>query len=257
MVHSIEALGVGAQVGAYLDDTYLEQVDTRVIAVGERDGTPWAAVEHCLFHPQGGGQPADRGWLEDTEIIPVRDRESGLVVATAPEGGSLPALAEGQKVRARIDLRTRTAHAALHTAGHLVEAVGRMQGWEMVGSIHRPGQARIEFQAPRTETDTRLTDPEGREEVTAALRAAVAVAVADDLPVFARCLADGRRVVHLDTLHAAPCGGTHVRSLGDLAEVVLPTLKVKKGRIRVSYTATHVSYAAPHMSGTATHRSHG
>jgi Ser-tRNA(Ala) deacylase AlaX len=47
--------------------------------------------------------------------------------------------------------------------------------------------------------------------------------------------------VHLDALHSAPCGGTHVRSLGDLADVVLPTLKVKKGRIRVSYTATHRS----------------
>ncbi|MEV6130581.1 metal-dependent hydrolase [Streptomyces violaceusniger] len=239
MVHRVGALRVGAQAGTYLDDTYLKQVDTRVIAVGERDGTPWAAVEHCLFHPQGGGQPADRGWLEDTEIIPARARESGVVVAMEPEGGSLLPLAEGQKVRARIDLRTRTAHAALHTAGHLVEAVGRMQGWEMAASNHFPGQARIEFQAPQP--DARLADPEGREEVTAVLRAAAAAAVADDLPVFARCLADGRRVVHLGALHAAPCGGTHVRSLGDLAEVVLPTLKVRKGRIRVSCTATHRS----------------
>jgi Ser-tRNA(Ala) deacylase AlaX len=238
MVHSIETFQRVEQVGAYLADTYLEQVDTRVIAVGETEGAPWVAVEQCLFHPQGGGQPADRGWLADTEIVPVRDRESGLVVAVAPEG-SLPPLAEGQKVRARIDLQTRTAHAALHTAGHLVEAVGRMRGWEMVASNHFPGQARIEFQAPQS--DAQLADPDGREDVTAALRAAVAAAVADDLPVYARSLADGRRVVHLDALHAAPCGGTHVRSLGDLTEVVLPTLKVKKGRIRVSYTATHRS----------------
>jgi len=69
----------------------------------------------------------------------------------------------------------------------------------------------------------------------------VAAAIAEDLPVLTGRLADGRRVVHLDALHAAPCGGTHVRSLGDLADVVLPTLKVKKGRIRVSYTATHRS----------------
>ncbi|WP_051740455.1 alanyl-tRNA editing protein [Streptomyces xylophagus] len=239
MVHSIAAAREGAQNSAYLDDTYLEQVDTRVIALGETDGTPWAAVEHCLFHPQGGGQPADRGWLEDAEIVPVRDRESGLVVATAAEDGSLPSLAVGERVRARIDLPTRMRHAALHTAGHLVEAVGRAQGWEMVGSIHFPGQARIEFQAPPA--GARLADPDGREEVTVALRAAVAAAVADDLPVSARYLPDGRRVVRLDALHSAPCGGTHVRSLGDLADVVLPTLKVKKGRIRVSYTATHRS----------------
>ncbi|MFK0283901.1 metal-dependent hydrolase [Streptomyces sp. NPDC090499] len=239
MVHSAEIVQVAAQVGTYLDDTYLEQVDTRVIAVGEQNGTPWAAVEHCLFHPQGGGQPADRGLLDDTEIVPVRDRESGLVVAVAPEGGTLPSLAVGRRVRARIDMDARTAHAALHTAGHLVEAAGRTQGWEMVASNHFPGQARIEFRTPQP--DTRLADPEGREEATAALRAAVATAIADDLPVLARHEGEGRRVVHLGTLHHAPCGGTHVRSLGDLAEVVLPTLKVKKGRVRVSYTATHRS----------------
>lgn len=32
-----------------------------------------------------------------------------------------------------------------------------------------------------------------------------------------------------------------VRSLGDLAELVLPTVRVRKGRVRVSYTATHGS----------------
>ena len=239
MVHLIAASRVGGQISAYLDDTYLEQVDTRVIAVSETDGAPWAAVEHCLFHPQGGGQPADRGWLGDVEVVPVRERGSGLVVATATEGGDLSDLAVGESVRARIDLPARMLHAALHTAGHLVEAVGRTQGWEMVGSIHFPGQARIEFQAP--DADARLADPEGREEATAVLRAAVAAAVADELPVTARYFADGRRVVHLGALHSAPCGGTHVRSLGDLADVVLPTLKVKKGRIRVSYTATHRS----------------
>ncbi|WP_329312140.1 metal-dependent hydrolase [Streptomyces sp. NBC_01278] len=240
MVHSSETLQGTVQIATYLDDTYLDQADTRVIAVGERDGAPWAAVKHCLFHPQGGGQPADRGWLEDVEVVPVRDRESGLVVAVAPEGGQLPYLAVGQEVRARIDVQVRMTHAALHTAGHLVEAVGRIQGWEMLSNNHFPGQARIEFQAPQP--DVRLASPEGREETTAALRGAVAAAIADDLPVLARYEGEGRRVVHLDALHSAPCGGTHVRSLGDLAEVVLPTLKVKKGRIRVSYSATHRSH---------------
>ncbi|UXX91750.1 hypothetical protein N7U49_04105 [Streptomyces sp. AD2-2] len=142
-------------------------------------------------------------------------------------------------MRARIDLEVRTAHAALHTAGHLIEAVGRAKGWEMVANNHFPGQARIEFQVP--EADARLADPEGREAVTAELRAAVATTVADDLPVTARYLPDGRRVVSLGALHSAHCGGTHVRRLGDLAEVALPTLKVRKGRIRVSYSATHRS----------------
>ncbi|MET3937105.1 hypothetical protein [Arthrobacter sp. OAP107] len=239
MIHQSEAPVVEAQVSAYLEDTYLEQTQTRVLAVGQQDGVAWAAVEQCLFHPQGGGQPADRGWLEDMEIVPVRDRESGLIVAMGAGGTSVSGFAAGQPVQARIDLQARLAHAALHTAGHLVEAVGRMQGWEMVSNNHFPGQARIEFQLP--ETEARLADPQGREEVTAALQASVDRAIAEDLPVSTRYEGEGLRIVHLHELHAAPCGGTHVRSLGDLTNVILPALKVKKGRIRVSYIAAHRS----------------
>ncbi|MET8446837.1 metal-dependent hydrolase [Streptomyces sp. NPDC005209] len=225
------------QVNAYYEDTYEEQADTQVIAVGERDGAPWVALEHCLFHPQGGGQPADRGWVDDHEIVPVRDQETGLIVARAAGDDPLPAFAQGQQVKARIDLTTRAAHAALHTAGHLVEAAGRAQGWVLAANNHFPGQARIEFTAPTP--DARLDTPEGREAATEALRGAIAEAIERDLPVIAEYDAEGLRIIRLGDLHAAPCGGTHVRGLGDLSEVVLPTLKVKRGRIRVSYSAAH------------------
>ncbi|MGP4089576.1 metal-dependent hydrolase [Streptomyces sp. KR55] len=231
-------MGSVMQVRTYLDDTYAEQADTRVIAVGHQEGLSWAAVEHCLFHPQGGGQPADRGWLEEIEVVPVRDEQSGLIVVVpASEEGGWPEFTDGQPVRARIDLETRMTHAALHTAGHLVEAAGRAQGWELAGNNHFPGQARIEFTAPQP--DPRLAEPEGREEVLAELRKTVSAAIAEDLPVTAEVDEQGMRVVSLGALHSAPCGGTHVRRLGDLHHLVLPALKVKRGRIRVSYSATH------------------
>ncbi|MEU7832431.1 hypothetical protein [Nonomuraea sp. NPDC049129] len=225
------------QVPAYYADTYEEQARTQVTAIGERDGAPWVAVEHCLFHPQGGGQPADRGWIDGHEIAPFRDHDSGLVVAMASGEATLPLFSLGQSVEVRIDLPSRIAHAALHTAGHLIEAAGRAQGWVLAANNHFPGQARIEFTAPRP--DARLEAPEGREDATEALRTEVAKAIAQDLPVTWENDAEGRRIVHLAELHSAPCGGTHVHSLGDLADVVLPTLKVKKGRIRVSYSAAH------------------
>ncbi|MEU7749232.1 hypothetical protein [Nonomuraea sp. NPDC049158] len=225
------------QVPAYYADTYEEQAHTQVTAMGERDGAPWVAVEHCLFHPQGGGQPADRGWIDGHEIAPFRDHDSGLVVAVVSGGAARPVFSVGQPVEVRIDLPTRIAHAALHTAGHLIEAAGRAQGWVLAANNHFPGQARIEFTAPQP--DARLETPEGREDATETLRTEVARAIAQDLPVTWENDAEGHRVVHLAQLHSAPCGGTHVRSLGDLADVVLPTLKVKKGRIRVSYSAAH------------------
>lgn len=154
-----------------------------------------------------------------------------------PATSRCPDFTVGQSVEVRIDLAARRTYAALRTAGHLIEAAGRAQGWTHAANTHFPGQARIEFTAARP--DPRLDTPEGREETTEALRTHVAKAIAEDAPVTWEYDAEGRRIVHLAGLHSAPCGGTHVRSLGDLADIVLPTLKVKKGRIRVSCSAVH------------------
>ncbi|MEV4066727.1 hypothetical protein [Nonomuraea dietziae] len=235
MVHLTEC-----QSAAYLDDTYLTAVTTTVAATGRQDdGAAWVAVRRNIFHPQGGGQPADRGWLDTCEVTPLRDAATGLVVVRArdEQGAGLEGLTEGDEVQARVDTELRLSHAALHTAGHLIEAAGRSRGWVLAGNTHFPGQARIEFTAQ--ETDTGLADPQGRQEAAAHLLRWVTAKVADDLPVTVDHDADGLRIVRLGDVHAAPCGGTHVRGLADLAEVTISAVKVKKGRVRVSYSAAH------------------
>ncbi|MFI7061092.1 hypothetical protein ACIBL3_08935 [Kribbella sp. NPDC050124] len=216
MVHQIAP---AVQHPIYLEDSYLTEVVTRVLSAGEAG----VAVRDNLFHPQGGGQPADRGWIGDVEGVPVRG-DAGLVYLAGPTG-----LAEGDVVRARVDAEARLLHAALHTAGHVVDGVARGLGWTWAGNNHFPGQARIEFTAPE---GFDLTDAASQ------IQAGVDAAVAADLTVTAT-ERDGLRVVRVGDLHEAPCGGTHVRSLADLASVTVSGVKVKKGRIRVSYTATH------------------
>lgn len=226
------------QEKTYQIDTYREQIETQVIAVGTADQAPWVAVAECLFHPQGGGQPADIGWIDGHEATAARDQETGLVVtrplATDP---AWPEFSVGQAVTTRIAMPTRMAHAALHTAGHLIEAVGRAHGWELSGNNHFPGQARIEFTTP--EPDPRLDDPDQRGALLTRLRVDVAGAIAEDLPVTWETNDVGQRVVRIGDLHSAPCGGTHVRRLSDLADVALSGLKVRRGRVRVSYSAQH------------------
>jgi Ser-tRNA(Ala) deacylase AlaX len=225
MVHLNERQKI-SQDALYLEDTYLGDVHTNVTATGHDEaGGRWLAVRHNIFHPQGGGQPADRGWLGECEVVPVRHTATGLVVlhATGSHSAGLDDLSEGDLVHTRIDAGLRLLHAALHTAGHLVEAACRVEGWTLAGSNHFPGQA----------------DAEEREKAADRLRAFIAAAIADDLPVTADHDDEGHRVVRLGDVHAAPCGGTHVRSLADLRQVTISAVKLKKGRLRVSYTADH------------------
>jgi Ser-tRNA(Ala) deacylase AlaX len=208
------------QESLYRADTYLTEVVTRVVVV---DGNR-IAVRENLFHPQGGGQPADRGWIGAGEVRPVRG-EDGLVYLD----GSVGELREGDIVRARVDAELRLLHAALHTAGHVVDGVARAEGWSWAGNNHFPGQARIEFTAP---------DPVQLTGAAERIQAGVDAAIAADLAVTA-VESDGHRVVRIGDLHEEPCGGTHVRSLADLADVTISGVKLKKGRVRVSYSATH------------------
>ena len=223
------------QVLSYQEDTYLTEDSSVVLGVDERGALTLAC---CLFHPQGGGQPADRGWVEDVAVNPIRDTATGRVVLVPDVDEALvPGWAVGATVTTRVDRVLRLRHAALHTAGHLIEAAGRSLGWELAGNNHFPGQARIEF----TPGEGTVPDsPDRRERASEALRRFVAEAVICDLAVVSDTGEDGRRVVSIGQVHAAPCGGTHVRSLAALAGVELE-VKVKKGRIRVSYTAEHVA----------------
>ncbi|MEV0287821.1 hypothetical protein AB0H36_27225 [Kribbella sp. NPDC050820] len=217
----VQQIAPGVQHPIYLEDSYLTEVVTRVLAAGDTG----VAVRENLFHPQGGGQPADRGWVGDFEGVPVRGADGLVYLATAAPTG----LGAGDVVRARVDAEARLLHAALHTAGHVVDGVARGLGWTWAGNNHFPGQARIEFTA---QDGVDLTDSAER------IQAGVDTAIAADLAVSAT-ERDGLRVVRIGELHEAPCGGTHVRSLADLAAVTVSGVKVKKGRIRVSYTATH------------------
>lgn len=217
----VQQIAPAVQHPIYLEDSYLTEVVTRVLVVGETG----VAVRENLFHPQGGGQPADRGWIGNLEGVPVRGEDGLVYLATAEPTG----LDAGDVLRARVDAETRLLHAALHTAGHVVDGVARGLGWTWAGNNHFPGQARIEFTAL---DGLDLTDAAER------IQTGVDAGIAADLAVSAS-KRDGLRVVRIGDLHEAPCGGTHVRSLADLATVSVSGVKVKKGRIRVSYTATH------------------
>ena len=67
-------------VPAYLQNTYLYQLQTHVSAISEGK----VLFADTVFHPQGGGQPNDKGWVEVAGVKRVitgatSNRETGEV----------------------------------------------------------------------------------------------------------------------------------------------------------------------------------
>ncbi|MCR1575119.1 MAG: alanyl-tRNA editing protein [Klebsiella aerogenes] len=183
----------------------------------EADGRYAIELDRTLFHPQGGGQPSDSGWIDEQVVMTVATRgDSVLHIVEQP----LP-LGE---VEMRIDASARQLHARLHSAGHLLGLAGEQLGWRPVKAHHWPGEGRITFAA-----GAGAVLPEA-----SALLTQVSAWQRQDLPRRIT-FANGLRTVGFGDLPAYPCGGTHVASLAALGNIVISQLKMKKGQMIVSY----------------------
>ena len=116
-----------ATVALYQTDTRLLTSNATVLAVEPLDGGQgWAVVlDQTIFHPQGGGQPADVGTLEGETGAPfaVSMVKKGPTGVVRHEGASAtaPAFAAGSWVRCAVSEPPRLLNARVHSAGHLID----------------------------------------------------------------------------------------------------------------------------------------
>lgn len=174
-------------------------------------------VQSTIFHPQGGGQPFDTGWLGDSQVLRVM-QEAEHVVHYVDQP-----LQPGP-VAARVDAQRRTLHTRLHSAGHLIGNAGERLGWMPIKAHHWPGEGKITFirgeAAQALDADT--------------IQQQVNQWVAADYSRHTR-LEDGTREVGFGELPPYACGGTHVQALSELGQVTILGLSEKKGTLSVRY----------------------
>lgn len=106
----------------YYADAYIKEFDAKVLKV---INSQYVVLDRTHFYPEGGGQPADRGFLSfdnaKNEVIDVR--KVGRVILHKIKG--LPAPTKGTVVKGMLDWNKRYALMKAHTATHLVNGAAR------------------------------------------------------------------------------------------------------------------------------------
>ena len=232
----------------FRDDPYLKSATATVIARTDEGGI---VLDRSIFYPKGGGQPGDSGRLTwaggACEIGGAVKAADGAGIALVPaEPRALPA--PGTAVEMRLDWERRHRFMRMHTALHLLSVVvplpvtGGQIGAEksrldflMPELVHEPG-----FVQARLNTLVAEDHPVGERWIDEA--------ELDANPALVKTLSvkpprgAGRiRLVRIGTEAAPvdlqPCGGTHVRSTGEIGEIRVGKIE-NKGRQnrRVSIT---------------------
>jgi misacylated tRNA(Ala) deacylase len=213
----------------YLDDSYVREFDTEVVAC--TDG--WCRLAATAFHPGGGGQPCDRGELvaggEALPIDAVREDDDGSVlwhrVARA-----LPA---GAPVRGRLDWPHRHAVMRHHALLHIVNTIAlRDFGALITGAQIGTDRSRIDLKLADFSRE-RLGDFEARvNDVITRDLALTASTIGEDeyrrrpelirtLNVRPPIVDGGVRIVEIAGFDAQACGGTHVHATGEIGRARL------------------------------------
>ncbi len=204
----------------YFNSNALE-LDTQVIScTPESDGRYCVILQSTLFHPQGGGQPSDRGTIGNANML--QSIQDGDIVLHFTD-----AKVELGNVRIHVDENLRHQHARYHSAGHLISYVGENFGWHGYKGNHRPGEGRIVFK-PNGPTTT-VTENDFAEGVKDLVAGSLPLDVSND---------DGIRMVSWGKLFAYACGGTHVSNTSEVGKVNINRVKVKKGELSVQYELT-------------------
>ena len=217
----------------FREDSYLQSCQATVTAVENND----VILDRTVFYPNGGGQPGDIGTLtrangDKIDIVDTRKGENGILHVPA-EGSTLPAV--GETVSAEIDWDRRYRLMRMHTCMHLLCSVVPLG---VTGGSIRDGSARLDFDAP---------DPLDKTEVTEKLNKLIEsnhpVEIRwitdeelEDQPDLVRTMSvqppkgSGRvRLVNVKDIDLQPCGGTHLKTTGEIGKVLVKKIE-KKGK---------------------------
>jgi misacylated tRNA(Ala) deacylase len=210
----------------FREDAYLRDCSAKVLSVSESG----VEFDRTVFYPMGGGQPGDIGQVRgaDGSVLRIVDTRKGdlpdSVLHRVEPGQALPKV--GEEVRLELDWPRRYAHMRIHTSLHVLSCVVVAP---VTGGNIAADRGRLDF-----DVDMSLLDAQRIEEGVNALIARavdtetvwITDAELDARPELVKTMSvqpprgQGRvRLLRIPAIDLQPCGGTHVRNIGEIGPI--------------------------------------
>ncbi|MGB8770129.1 MAG: DHHA1 domain-containing protein [Candidatus Korobacteraceae bacterium] len=233
----------------YYTDPSLTEFEARIVAVGHEAENVAVILDRSAFYPTSGGQLFDTGWLE-LQATDVHERIRVKDVAEDEHSGDVLHIVEGSaegpqpgaSVRGLIDGDRRLDHMQQHSGQHVLSAAfEKLYGFPTV-SFHMGDEsctidlAANAISAKQLESVERLANEVIAEDRPVEIRFATpdearAMGVRK-IPATER---DRLRLIEVRDFDLNACGGTHVRSTGQIGAILLRKIEKVKQGVRVEF----------------------
>jgi len=227
----------------YLDDTYLFAGRSQILKIDRDETGQYLILDRTNFYPQGGGQPSDQGVMrsESHSIAIDRVRMMDGVVFHYTSVDEVP-FHVGDIVTCEVNEDLRLKHAGAHTAGHLIahclesleSKLKATKGYHFLNGPY------VEFQGEKIRSDQQLiadlnqliqSEIDKKSELSTIVDPLETIETVHGGKVFRR--------VKIGDYPESPCGGTHLKNLGEFQQVTATKLKKTKDGFRISYDCNY------------------
>ena len=223
----------------YYADAYARTFEAQVIDRAEVNGQPAVILDRSAFYPEGGGQPSDRGTLNQVNVLDVITREADEAVLHV-----LSAQVE-DRVTGVVDSARRFDLMQQHSGQHILSQ-----------AFVQAAQAEtVSFHLNPDPLDGALTiDLDTAQLSSAQIDRAEELAntiVFENRPIVARFVTDQElqalplrkppkvdkaiRIVQVEGFDWSACGGTHVARTGEVGLIKIVKLERRGAETRVEF----------------------
>lgn len=214
----------------YYTDAYLPEFTARIVDRAE-DGRR-VYLDRTAFYPTSGGQPHDTGSLGNAKVIDViaeGDRIAHVIDAPLTD----------DEIKGTIDWHRRFDYMQQHTGQHLISAIFEDLFGAKTVSVHfGDTHSTLDLETDSLSAQS-LEKAEGRANQVIAENRPVTVRFEEAATVKGLRKAVDRqgmlRVISIADIDRSACGGTHVRSTGEIGVIFLRGTERVRKTMRVEF----------------------
>ena len=213
----------------YENDSYIKEFSATVVSCTETDGGFLVVLDKTAFFPEGGGQDADKGEINDIEVLDVQIKDDIIYHKLEKP------LEIGSTVDCKIDWDTRFSRMQNHTGEHIVSGViHRTFGYNNVGFHMNDTLVTFDVDGPLTDDDIKLVEKKANEAIYANNSIKAIYPTHEELPDYdyrsKLDITEGVRLIEIENTDLCACCAPHVARTGEVGIIKITSyIPYKKG----------------------------
>lgn len=216
----------------YYSDAYLDRCECEIVKIIKEGSKIFAILDETPFYPEGGGQPSDRGTINNVNVIDVYEKD-GIIYHEVDED------LEIGKVLCSVDFERRFDFMQQHSGEHLLSGIihkfynGNNKGFHM-------GEDYVTMDIdiyPFTEEMIEIVENKVNDYIYMNEEFRTYVVSKEELnstPSRKKIDVEGEiRIVEAKEMDCCPCCGTHVARTGEIGIIKIFKVEKYKGMSRI------------------------